>query len=83
MRRTGLLFLLFVVAASAEDLPRLSEVLEVSVVNLDVIVTDRHGERVHDLTIDGKVNRIAVGVYDEVGHEYGVARVDITPQEPQ
>ena len=35
-----------------------------------------------DLTIDGKVNRIAVGVYDEVGHEYGVARVDVKAQEP-
>ncbi|HJQ37629.1 MAG TPA: VWA domain-containing protein [Thermoanaerobaculia bacterium] len=35
-----------------------------------------------DLTIDGKVNRIAVGVYDEVGHEYGVVRVDVKAQEP-
>jgi VWFA-related protein len=52
MRRIAVLSLLFVVAVSAEDLPRLSEVLEVSIVNLEVVVTDRQGNRVHGLTKD-------------------------------
>lgn len=52
MRRIAVLSLLFVVALSAQDLPRLSEVLEVSIVNLEVVVTDRQGNRVHGLTKD-------------------------------
>jgi VWFA-related protein len=32
------------------EIPRLGEVIEVSIVNVDVFVTDRHGDRVHGLT---------------------------------
>jgi hypothetical protein len=29
-----------------------------------------------DLTIDPKVDRVAVGVFDEVGRQYGLLRID-------
>ncbi len=45
---------LLLVAASPKqpDIPRLGEVIEVSIVNVDVFVTDKHGNRVHGLTKD-------------------------------
>lgn len=41
-----------VFAASAQELPQLRETVEVSIVNVDVFVTDKHGRRVHGLTKD-------------------------------
>ncbi len=35
-----------------ESIPRVGEVMDVSIVNLDVVVTDRKGQRVHGLTKD-------------------------------
>lgn len=57
MRRIGTLLLFTAIAAHAQrparpEIPRLSEVVDVTVVNLDVVVTDRAGHRVHGLTKD-------------------------------
>ena len=37
-------------ASPAQTLPRAGESIEVSIVNLDVIVTDKHGQRIHGLS---------------------------------
>lgn len=52
--RTSLALALFLIAlaAPAQDLPQLRETVEVSIVNVDVFVTDKSGERVHGLTKD-------------------------------
>lgn len=40
------------VATPAQELPQLRETVEVSIVNVDVFVTDKNGRRVHGLTRD-------------------------------
>ena len=55
MKKLFALLLLVAPAIFAADqpaLPRAGETIEVSIVNLDVIVTDKHGKRVHGLTKD-------------------------------
>lgn len=53
MRTLGLSVLLFLcTTAFAQPQPRTSETIEVSVVNVDVVVTDRDGNRVTGLTAD-------------------------------
>ncbi|HEV7427944.1 MAG TPA: VWA domain-containing protein [Thermoanaerobaculia bacterium] len=50
--RTSLLLFAFAIAASAQTppvLPRAGETIEVSIVNVDTVVTDKHGARVHGL----------------------------------
>jgi len=52
-----LLFVLLLVApamfaADQPAIPRAGETIEVSIVNLEVVVTDKHGQRVHGLTKD-------------------------------
>lgn len=49
MRNAGV-FLLLLVSAMAAAQPRTSETIEVSIVNLDVVVTDKQGNRVQGLT---------------------------------
>ena len=46
------LLLALAVTAPAQQLPPLRETLEVSIVNVDVFVTDKSGRRVHGLTRD-------------------------------
>jgi VWFA-related protein len=41
-----------ILAADQPAIPRAGETIEVSIVNLDVIVTDKHGQRIHGLTKD-------------------------------
>jgi VWFA-related protein len=43
---------LYAEAPSKTAFPRAGETIEVSIVNLDVVVTDKHGQRVHGLTKD-------------------------------
>jgi hypothetical protein len=51
MRRRLLVLLCLVsLVANGQDVPRLGETLDVSIVNVDVFVTDRDGNRVHGLT---------------------------------
>jgi VWFA-related protein len=38
--------------ARAQKIPSLGETIEVAIVNIDVVVTDKDGKRVHDLTSD-------------------------------
>jgi len=52
MRRLGLTGLLFLSITAAAQQPRTNETIEVSIVNLDVVVTDRQGNRVTGLTAD-------------------------------
>jgi len=53
MRTLGISALLFLcMTAAAQEQPRTSETIEVSVVNVDVVVTDRDGNRVTGLTAD-------------------------------
>lgn len=47
-RRVSALFL--TLSLAAQDAPRIGETVEVSIVNVDVFVTDRDGNRVHGLT---------------------------------
>jgi VWFA-related protein len=47
-----LTFLLVAATPRQPDIPRLGEMIEVSIVNVDVFVTDKHGNRVHGLTKD-------------------------------
>ncbi|HYO76196.1 MAG TPA: VWA domain-containing protein, partial [Thermoanaerobaculia bacterium] len=49
-RKITALLCLFTFAATAQELPRLGETLDVSIVNVDVFVTDRAGNRVRGLT---------------------------------
>jgi VWFA-related protein len=48
--RAAFAVLLFANLAAAQESPRFSETIDVSLVNLEVIVTDRNGERVRGLT---------------------------------
>ena len=55
MKKLCALLLLVAPAIFAADqpaIPRAGETIEVSIVNLDVIVTDKHGQRIHGLTKD-------------------------------
>jgi len=55
MRRWNYLFLLFLagsVAAQTPNIPRAGENIDVSIVNVDTVVTDRHGARIHGLGKD-------------------------------
>lgn len=57
-RRTVVFVSLLLVLSGSVDtgvraqIPSLGETIEVSIVNVDVVVTDGHGKRVHDLTSD-------------------------------
>lgn len=50
--RRALLAVFFAIGIAAQAPPPLVETIEVRVVNVDVIVTDRHGNRIHGLTQD-------------------------------
>src|ERR1051326_4177610 len=56
MRTKSIVIIALIVAAcplfADKIIPRAGETIEVSIVNLDVIVTDKHGQRVHGLTKD-------------------------------
>src|SRR4051794_5793143 len=55
MRCCDLLLLLFLAgsaAAQAPNIPRAGENIDVSIVNVDTVVTDRHGARIHGLGKD-------------------------------
>jgi len=53
MRTPSTAALLLSLATSAlAQTPRLSETIDVTVTNIDVVVTDAHGRRVRDLTKD-------------------------------
>jgi VWFA-related protein len=49
-RKLVALLCLFSLVVTAQDVPRLGETVDVSIVNVDVFVTDRDGNRVHGLT---------------------------------
>ncbi|HEX8252516.1 MAG TPA: VWA domain-containing protein [Thermoanaerobaculia bacterium] len=49
-KKIAALLCLFTLAVSAQQLPRVGETLDVSIVNVDVFVTDRDGNRVRGLT---------------------------------
>lgn len=76
--------LLFAVAAAAQDAPRIGETVEVSIVNVDVVVTDKAGNRIHglkkedfELREDGKPKPIS-NFAEYVGEaEQGTVGVDI------
>ena len=72
--------------AAAQDTPRFSETLDVSLVNVDVVVTDRNGQRVRglkasDFTIleDGKPRPIANFTEFKAGVENASVAVEGTP----
>src|SRR5947209_19595342 len=55
MRRWNCLLLLFLAgsaAAQTASVPRAAENIDVSIVNVDTVVTDKHGVRVHGLRKD-------------------------------
>lgn len=51
-KSTALLTLMLTLAVAAQDAPRLGETIDVSIVNVDVVVTDRQGNRVRGLSRD-------------------------------
>jgi VWFA-related protein len=52
MKKLLILLCLFSLAVNAQEVPHLGETLDVSIVNVDVFVTDRAGKRVRGLTGD-------------------------------
>jgi VWFA-related protein len=77
-------FSIFVAAGNGEvlfsDVTRRTQMLAIPERELDRAKQSSFTYEV-DLTIDPKVNRVAIGVYDEVGRDYGVLRVDsVVPQ---
>src|SRR5437764_15038593 len=47
-----LLFLAGLAAAQTPNIPRAGESIDVSIVNVDTVVTDKHGARIHGLRKD-------------------------------
>ena len=77
-------FSVFVAAGNGEvlfsDVTRRTQMLAIPQRELDRAKQSSFTYEV-DLNIDPKVNRVAIGVYDEVGRGYGVLRVDaVVPQ---
>jgi VWFA-related protein len=76
---------LFALAQSTAQVPRLGESIEVSIVNVEVFVTDRDGRRVHglkkeDFEIFGDGRRQAITNFTEFGAAQPDGRVDVTAQ---
>ena len=81
------LFFMAAVGSAAQELPRAGETVEVSIVNVDVVVTDRAGNRVRglkredfELRENGKVQPISNFAEYAADAERGTVRVDV-PQD--
>jgi VWFA-related protein len=88
MRKKLLPLLLVTLTAFAQDAPRAGETIEVSIVNVDVVVTDRAGNRVRglkqedfELRENGKVQPISNFAEYVSPAEQGTLTVDV--QQPQ
>jgi VWFA-related protein len=75
----SLLLLLTAAAPQRRDLPSLGEILEVSIVNVDVVVTDENGKRVRGLTRDD-FEIFEGGVRRDLSHfaEYGAPEATVS-----
>ena len=90
MRKLVALWSLLAVVAVGQEVPRHGETVEVSIVNVDVVVTDRAGNRIHGLTRadfelreNGKVQPISNFAEYVSDVEQGTVGVDVAEPAPQ
>ncbi|MEA2463458.1 MAG: hypothetical protein QOJ98_1205, partial [Acidobacteriota bacterium] len=90
MRNALVLSFVIAFAAGAQEAPRLGETVDVSIVNVDVVVTDKAGNRVHglkqedfELRENGKVKPISnFAEYASEG-EQGTVGVEVAERQAQ